>query len=162
MLPTNDLQTRLNRALAGTTTTDESRTATANYGESTTKDQFNDILKNIELTGAADTANAATYDTVKHLILESRNNLQNILQTHSGKPKIRTDAIRKFQLILDTPSAIRLLDRNSLRCCFCKRIITFPVWYYSLKYAVNHFHYFICFDATSPDKPTAKCYKRDV
>lgn len=120
-------------------------------------DEFaKEILRNILLGGSASLENAQT----KHIITGASNNLGSIINTSAGLPRIRTEAVSKFTLILHQPTLIEVLNAFEIRCCLCKQVIGYPAWYWSKKYAVNHFHYFICFDSSSPLKPTTKCYKR--
>ena len=113
-------------------------------------DFADDILKNIALGGTAE-------KTVNPII---GGNLSHILSLSSGSPRLQTNVIKKFALILSQPSAIDILNPFEIRCCLCKSVVRYPVWYYSIKYAINHFHYFVCFDSTSPSRPSTKCYRR--
>lgn len=115
----------------------------------------NEILRAIELQGAVHEENALI-----HVILGSRNNLNHIMNMHAGLPKLRNDVINRFQLILSTPTELKPLSQFEVRCVLCRRVISYPAWYYVLRYVVNQLHYFICFDAASPDKPSVKCFKR--
>jgi len=92
----------------------------------------------------------------KNVIIGNLSHIENISNVGSGQLKIN----KKFNLILSNP--LLAFEWNEIRCCLCNRVISYPCWYYSIKYAVNHFHYFICFDKDSPSKPSVKCYKRDV
>lgn len=121
------------------------------------QEQREDILNSISLTGAVEAINALN----NPIILGSRNNLNQILNLSSGLPRIRTDVAKKFELILIQPSSILGIKRHDIRCCLCKKIVFFPCWYYDIKYAVNHFHYFVCFDSNSPEKVNARCYRRE-
>lgn len=114
-----------------------------------------EMLKAISLQGSVEEDNAEV-----HLVLGSRNNLNTVMNFTSGLPKIRPDIVKKFKLILSTPALLSSLSPFEIRCCMCKRVIRFPCWYYSIRYVVNHFHYFVCFDPNSSDKVSAKCYKR--
>lgn len=114
-----------------------------------------EILRNIALGGSAMKENAEV-----NIVLGSRNNLVVIMDNSSGLPKIRKQAATKFTLILRQPERLEVMNAFEIRCCLCKKVISYPAWYWSKKYAVNHFHYFICFDSNSPLKPTTKCYKR--
>lgn len=114
-----------------------------------------EMLRNIELGGASSVENQET-----HVVLGARNNLSIILNLSSGLPKIRNEAAKRFTLLLSQPEILKPLNPFEIRCCLCRRVISYPCWYWSKRYAVNHFHYFICFDAASPLVPTTKCYKR--
>lgn len=119
-------------------------------------DEFaKEMLRNISLGGSPSLENAEV-----HVVLGSRNNLTVIMDRSSGLPKIRKEAAAKFTLLVRQPLILEALNAFEIRCCLCKQVIGYPAWYWSKKYAVNHFHYFICFDASSPLKPTTKCYKR--
>ena len=107
-----------------------------------------DILRSIELAGAASAENISVRP-----ILQA--NLKRILDTSSGSPRILR--VNKFNLITSLPLAIKLLSPFEIRCSLCKRPITYPVWYMSEKFAVNQFHYFICFNSDSPNKPNVSC-----
>ena len=87
-------------------------------------------------------------------------NMSHILNLSSGLPRLQTHVIKRFSLIISQPLALTTFNPFEVRCCLCRSVIRYPAWYYSIKYAVNHFHYFICFDASSPDKPSTKCYRR--
>jgi hypothetical protein len=87
-------------------------------------------------------------------------NIDHLISRSSGKPRIQTNAIRKARLILGKPAELDHVDNVLIKCGLCKRVITYPAWYLDTKAIVNHFHYFICFDSSSPLKPTARCYKR--
>lgn len=117
----------------------------------------NDILKSIELRGAID-------DNVVEsnpIILGSRNNLNHIAGRSSGLLKIYPSIAKKFKLILSKPTELAALARFEIRCVMCKQVISYPCWYYSIKYVVNHFHYFVCFDRNSPELVNCKCYRSD-
>ena len=118
--------------------------------------QKQEILKAISLEGAALPENKTT-----NLILGSRNNLNHIAGVSSGTLKIYNSIASKFKLILSQPSFLSALNPFEIRCVLCKRVISYPCWYYSIRYTVNHFHYFVCFDSDSPNKVSTKCYRRD-
>jgi hypothetical protein len=115
------------------------------------------ILDLIALSGAA----SEEFIKSKHIILGSRSNLNHIAGVGSGSLKIYPSISRKFSLILSQPLVLQSLNPFEIRCVLCKRVISYPAWYYSIRYAVNHFHYFVCFDSSNPDKPSTKCYRRD-
>jgi hypothetical protein len=111
-----------------------------------------EILRNIALAG----------DTTTKVKANIGGNINHILNLSSGSPRIQTNVVSRFKLILSQPSELSILNPFEIRCCLCRRVIHYPCWYYSIKYAVNHFHYFVCFDKDSPSKPSTKCYRRDV
>lgn len=117
------------------------------------KDLKDEILNSISYSGEA--------EKTVHLILGSRNNLNHIAGVSSGSLRIYPSMIKKFNLILSQPLQLQALNPFEIRCVLCKRVISYPCWYYSIRYAVNHFHFFVCFDSGSADKPTTKCYRRD-
>lgn len=96
----------------------------------------------------------------EHTIIGSSANIHQIAGVTSGSLRIYPSIIKKFELILSQPIS-SAFNPFEIRCAFCKKVISYPCWYYSIKYAVNHFHYFVCFDASCPSKPSAKCYRRD-
>jgi len=87
-------------------------------------------------------------------------NINHVLSFSSGAARIQTSCIRHAKLILSQPDELKALSSLQIRCMLCKRVISYPAWYYKMSFAVNQFHYFICFDSDSPNKPTAKCYRR--
>ena len=113
-----------------------------------------EILNSISLQGAASDENKEL-----KVIISSRSHTFSILDTSSGLPKIRSSVINKFSFILSQPLTLKALSPLSIRCCLCGRVISYPSWYYSVRYAINQFHYFICFNA-SPERPIAKCYRK--
>ncbi|SRR5260370_41526065 len=115
----------------------------------------NEILRNIALSGTTETK-------IKPIIAHSNSGLNHILNLSSGSPRIQTNVVNRFQLILSQPQAISILNPFEIRCCLCRKVISYPAWYYSIKYAINHFHYFVCFDSASPNKPSTRCYRRNV
>jgi len=164
----NNLATQLDRLTTRRTEPDEdgqSRTEPANVTVSTpvlpAASIYSDILKNISLTGKADENSKELFDKKRHLIIESRNQLNSLFDSSSGFPKIRKDAAARFNLIMTQPSEIQDIPRHDLRCCLCKSIISWPVWYWVKRYKVNQFHFFVCFDSSSPELVTAKCYRKD-
>lgn len=111
---------------------------------------YNEILKSIALVGAADQCEANT-----RIIIGSPETSNHIISRSSGMPRIQTSVTKKFKLVLSQPLAG--LSSFEIRCALCRKVISYPCWYYKVKYAVNHFHYFLCFDVSSPSKPTCKC-----
>jgi hypothetical protein len=87
-------------------------------------------------------------------------NIHDILTFSSGAARLHSTVIRKAVLILSQPLTLQSLSSLQIRCILCKRVISYPCWYYEVKYAVNHFHYFICFQPSADStKPSMKCYK---
>lgn len=120
------------------------------------KDELvSEILASVSLTGAAEKANAEL-----NLIIGNRDNIGHIMQLATGLPKIKPSLVQKFTLILSQPKPLIGLSPFSIRCAFCSNIITYPAWYFNIRYTVNSFHYFICFDPSSNTKPTTRCYRR--
>src|SRR6267154_1207563 len=99
------------------------------------------ILKSISLTGSVNPDTA-----VINPIIAGSNNLAMIIDSSSGKPRIHSSRSKQFTLALSQPNSLAQLNPFEIRCCLCHKVISYPAWYYSIKYAVNHFHYFICFD----------------
>lgn len=114
------------------------------------KDLQTEILNSIISSGDATTK-------VNHII---GGYLNHVLNLSSGSAKLQTNVVNRFKLIISQPAILSLLNPFEIRCSLCKRVVSYPSWYYSIKYAVNHFHYFVCFDSENPNKPTTKCYKR--
>lgn len=98
---------------------------------------------------------------VHHIIANSSRGLSNVLNLSSGSPRLQTNVINKFKFILSQPAELSVLNPFEIRCALCHKVISYPCWYYSIKYAVNHFHYFVCFDSDSKLKPNTKCYRRE-
>jgi hypothetical protein len=95
----------------------------------------------------------------QNVVLGNHKNLSHIAANTSGSLEIYKS--RKFILIMDKPKSLAGFDWNEIRCCLCDKVIDWPAWYYNVKYKVNHFHYFVCFDSASPNKPSCKCYRRE-
>lgn len=121
-------------------------------------EQAKKMLDSISLSGATDESNASSRPVI--VGEANRDILVHILNTSSGLPRLRADAASRFALILAKPTALGVLHNTQIRCCLCRRVVTYPAWYHHIKYAVNHFHFFICFDSNSPAKPTTRCFKR--
>ena len=115
------------------------------------KELADEMLRNIALGGSAS-------ETVKPII---GGHLNHILNLSSGLPRFQTNVIKRFSQIVTQPQALSVLNPYEIRCALCKRVISYPCWYYSIKYAVNHFHYFVCYDLQSIDKPSTRCYRRE-
>lgn len=113
------------------------------------------ILRSISLTGAVLEENQQS-----HFVLGSRSNLNHIAGVSSGPLKIYPSVAKKFNLILSQPSELSTLNAFEVRCVLCKQVISYPAWYYRIAYAVNVFHYFVCFDKASPNSVNVHCYRR--
>jgi hypothetical protein len=113
------------------------------------KESQKEMLDSIASTGVTDSS---------HIILNG--NINHVLSFSSGSPRIQTNALRKFSLILSQPLSLQSFNPFQIQCALCKKVISYPCWYFNIKYTVNHFHYFLCFDADSPNKPSTRCYRR--
>jgi hypothetical protein len=109
-----------------------------------------EILPNI-------TSSGTVTKTINHII---GGNLSQILDFGSGSVRLQRNVIKKFNLEIGQPTGLKHLNPFQIRCSLCRSVISYPAWYYSIKYAVNHFHYFVCFDSASSSKPSTKCYRR--
>jgi len=89
-------------------------------------------------------------------------NLADVVSYSSGSPRIQKTFSRKAVLIVSRPKNLETINQLEIRCALCKKPISYPAWYYHIKYAVNELHYFLCFDSESSNKPSAKCYRKDV
>lgn len=153
-LTVNNLQAKPDNPPASTGNPSQPSATLSNPQHESTisSESLQEILDSITKQGTALTENAA----VRHIVA-NRDSLTQIINVSSGLPRIQNHVASRFQLILSSPLTI---SRHEQRCCFCQKMIVFPCWYWSVKYAVNVFHYFICFDSNSPDKPSTRCYKR--
>jgi hypothetical protein len=106
------------------------------------------MLKAIGLSGSPN------IDEV-HTIIST--NPIHILNHSSGLPRIKNP--EKFSLILSQPDSLQGLNQFEIRCCMCRQVIGYPCWHYEVKYAINNFHFFICFDAASPTVVNCKCLR---
>lgn len=106
-----------------------------------------EILDSIDLEG----------QTESHIHING--NIGHVISVSSGAPRIQSNVVNRFHLILSTPSELLGVSSLQVRCAVCKRVISYPAWYYRLKLSVNKFHYFVCFSETSPTKPNTHCYK---
>jgi hypothetical protein len=119
------------------------------------KDEMKEILNSISLRGVADELQALV-----NPLIASRSQGMALLDLGSGIPKPKKRLIHQFHLILSKPPVIEAISNLSIRCCFCSAVISYPCWYYQVKYAINHFHYFVCFDGDKPNEVTARCFRR--
>jgi hypothetical protein len=115
-------------------------------------DWQNEVLKSISYAGSAEAKEKA--------IIGDQSNNKNILDLSNGQARISRTCLKKSELILFQPSALAGFDRREIKCCLCHHQVSYPTWYYKLEFAINQFHYFICFDSEKPGKPTTKCYRR--
>ena len=141
-------------------TTELRRSAMATFGigvkKSIPDESFQDRLRREVLP------NVAYGGTVREIAKPILNgNISQILDLGSGSPRIQRTALKRISQIFSQPRELSTLNPFEIRCCLCHEVIRYPAWYYSIKYAVNHFHYFICFDNLSPDKPSTRCYRRE-
>jgi len=102
-------------------------------------------------------------ETRKGQVIGKRDQITSVA---SGQLRLYPSTVKKFSLILAKPKVLVGFDWNEIRCCICDRVISFnhtPAWYYSIRYAVNHFHYFVCSDKQSLEeqKPSTRCYRRE-
>lgn len=93
------------------------------------------------------------------IIIGSPKTIGQVAGITSGQLRIFPSLVKKFRLIIISPLS-KAFAYHEIRCCVCEKIISYPCWYYEVKYAVNHFHYFICFDASQSDRPTTRCYRK--
>lgn len=105
------------------------------------------LLRSISLDGN-------TQDDTNTII---SHNPMHIINHANGYPRINNP--EKFSLILSLPETLSSLNPFEIRCCMCRKVISYPAWYYSVKYAVNNFHFFVCFDSSSPEKVTCACLR---
>lgn len=120
-------------------------------GESLADRLRREILPNIGNSGTTD-------KLVEHFI---NKDISKILDLGSGAARIGRTALKHCKLILVQPEVLRGLNPFEIRCCLCRKVISYPAWYYNIKYDVNQFHYFVCFDSLSKDKPSTRCYRRE-
>lgn len=106
-----------------------------------------DMLKHISLSGALETPE------VNNIISSNGNH---VLEFSSGLPKIRNS--KKFSLILSIPEALKSLSSFEIRCCLCRKVISYPAWYLKEEFNINHFHFFVCF--SSEKSVNSKCYRK--
>ncbi len=105
------------------------------------------ILRDIVLSGKAISENN---------ILIGKN-ISHIAGNSSGKLRIHSGIVKKFILITSQPRSLSSLSPLEIRCVLCKKVINYPCFYYEVKYAVNHFHYFVCF--SSSEIVNTNCFK---
>ena len=101
------------------------------------------LLKSIELSGSVENESSE----VKILI---NKNLDNILDSGSGKVRLRPVWASKFNLILSQPGELLALSPFEIRCLHCKRVISYPAWNLRLKFDRSIMMYFLCFSEVSP------------
>jgi len=114
---------------------------------------FNDslktaLLKSIALTGSAEAS------PIKIHLNEA---LNNVIDMSSGKARIKPTIRNKFTLILSQPKSLEALSNLEIRCLSCKKVISYPAWWLVIKYDVNEFNYFVCFDSRENKHPILAC-----
>ena len=114
-----------------------------------------EMLRNIALTGAVNEENSIIKPVIAGI-----GNLDVIVNRSAGLPRIRDDKVKQFGLIIQQPVLLAILNSFEIRCCLCRRVISYPAWYYEIQYAVSHIHFFICFDSNSSTKPTTRCMRK--
>lgn len=117
-----------------------------------TDETKSDWLRSIQLKGGI--------DNIKVNPIINYTEPDKILNLSHGAARIKTNLIKKFAFIVIRPRELDALEYQNIRCCLCRKVINYPCWYYKISYVVNVFHYFICLDSSSLDKPTTACYKR--
>lgn len=110
------------------------------------------LLESISITGNANPS--------INVIIAAKEHALTLLNQSSGLPSFSKANQNKFKLILSQPALLSALNPFQIRCALCSNVISYPAWYHSATYAINHFHYFVCFDKTKPLHVTAKCFKR--
>lgn len=106
-----------------------------------------DLLRAISLSG----------DSNINPIVASSNHIQSILNLSSGLPRINNPA--KFSMIFQQPLTLAALNPLEIRCCLCRKVVSYPAWYYVAEFTVNVIHYFVCMNADG-NKVSANCYRR--
>jgi hypothetical protein len=102
-----------------------------------------------------------TSGQTEEISIQVNTNISDILNLSSGSARLQSSVVRKAKLILSKPLNLHSLSSLQIRCCLCHKIINYPCWYYEVKYAVNHFHYFICFQPSADNtKPNTFCMRR--
>ena len=91
----------------------------------------------------------------KNVIIGGKDNLDMITTMASGSLRINRTLIKKFKLILSNP--LNHFERSEIHCCLCDRVINYPCYYWSIKYAVNQFHFFVCFGNNSSKEVSVSC-----
>jgi|SRR5579863_5291396 len=120
-----------------------------------------EILDRISLSGSATIEEAKVIHIISGVMGNyGRGGLAHILNLASGQPRLQSHISKKFSLIISQPTTIEAIHPAKIRCCLCHNVISYPAWYYSIKYVKNHIHYFICFDNRSPKAPSTSCYRR--
>jgi hypothetical protein len=152
----NDLRpypTRPQPCVAVRTDSDSSDVAgSANSRQTMNEDLKNEMLKSISYGGKSEIDNS--------IIIGSPSNISQVVDLGSGSPRFHRSVISKFRLILSQPVGLHSFSNLEIRCTLCRRVISYPCWYLSIRYAINHFHYFVCFNSDSPNKPNTRCFKR--
>lgn len=107
-----------------------------------------DILKSIELSGSV----SEESKTIKPQI---NKNLDRVIDKSSGKKRLRPAIVNKFNILLTSSASLSAMNPFEIRCLNCNRIISYPCWHWASEYAVNIFHYFLCYNGK--DKPGLDC-----
>lgn len=107
-----------------------------------------DILKSIELSGSV----SDDSKVIKPII---NGNLDRVIDKSSGRKRLRPAISNKFNVLLASPKSLSALSPFEIKCLHCGRIIQYPCWHWASEYAVNIFHYFLCYNGK--DKPGLDC-----
>jgi hypothetical protein len=110
----------------------------------------NSFLKSIELSGSVDEAS-------HQIKIRLNENLSAILDKSSGRIRLKSSLAGKFSLILAQPAELKPLSNLEIRCLYCRKVISYPAWHLVRAFDINHFHYFICWNTESSDKPSLNC-----
>lgn len=87
-------------------------------------------------------------------------NMIHILNKASGSPRLQTNVVSRFKLLLSQPEILKDYSSLAIRCALCKRVISYPCWYYRKDYNVNKFHWFVCFSPADSSKATTHCFRK--
>lgn len=115
------------------------------------------ILRSIALTGAASEENAQSFEKIATPF-----QMINLMKRSSGLPKLSPYYAKNFELLMGRPKILAVMHPTEIRCACCNKVIRYPAWYWVQRFNKNHFHYFICYDPNSPEKPTSICYRPEL
>lgn len=107
---------------------------------------YRDILQSIESFGTPESVRTIEINQALGLVLDYS----------SGKIRLRSAAAKKLSLEISSPLP-STISPLSVRCLYCNRVISYPVWHMSIARTGKEFHYFLCFNGSA--KPELNCVK---
>ena len=103
-----------------------------------------ELLKQIEGSGTIEDSNSLPGNLKK--VIKLNENLGQVLDTSSGKTRIRPAKVGLFNVILSQPAELEDIHSFEIRCLNCSKVLTYPGYLAKIGYDRNVFYYFLCFN----------------